>query len=126
MARFSPTLLDHSANPRNAGALDTGNAVGDADLSGRAPRVQIYLVVDRDVIAQASFTAFGCGVTIAAGSVLTELAKGRTLDECRNITGRDIADALDGIPTDKQFCADVVAAALHDAIDKYKGPGHGP
>ncbi len=111
MPRFSDTLLDHARAPRNSGAMLEPDATGKADLDGRAPRVFIYLKAKDGAVSDAGFQALGCGVTIACCSVLTELVKGRPLTECRNLTPKDVIDALDGVPSDKQFCADLAIKA---------------
>ena len=88
MSRFSETLLDHARSPRNGGPLPSASAVGKASLHGRAPYVTIYLDIQDGTISQAQFTAFGCGVTIASCSALTEMLVGRTLDDGRQARWR--------------------------------------
>ena len=119
MPRHSSTLLDHFNSPRNAGKLDSPTIVGEADRADRAPRVTIYLQIAGERISQASFTAFGCGVTIACCSVLTVLATGRSVHHCRDIEAADIITELGGVPAGKQFCASVAVAALRDALGKF-------
>ncbi|MCH7725477.1 MAG: iron-sulfur cluster assembly scaffold protein [Planctomycetes bacterium] len=116
MPRFSQTLLDHARSPRNAGKLDRADAVGEASLHGRAPYTTVYLTFDGDVIAQASFEAFGCGVTIASCSALTEIIVGKTEEECLGIESETVMKALNGIPADKAFCAELAVEALRMAI----------
>ena len=118
MSRFSPTLLDHFRNPRNAGKMDNPDAIAESRLSGGGPCVRLRLRIDDGVITQASFLAFGCGVTIAACSALTKLIQNCTVDSCLSLRGDDVVDALDGIPPDKRFCADIVMDALRDALLK--------
>lgn len=118
MPRFSPKLTEHFNTPRNAGEIALPTVVGEANRAGRARRVTIYLKVEDNLVSQASFTTFGCGVTIACCSALTELATGRSIDECHSIKAADIVAELDGIPADKQFCAGVAVAALRQAIEK--------
>jgi NifU-like protein len=116
--RFSATLLDHARNPRNGGELESPDAVGKASLGGRAPYTTIYLKVADDIVLQASFQTFGCGVSIACASVLTETVKGLTLEQCRGINEQSIVEQLDGVPPDKQFCAALVLDALRDALEQ--------
>lgn len=121
MPRFSATLLDHAESPRNGGKLDSANAVGMASLNGQAPYTTIHLrIEENEAIADAKFEAFGCGVTIAACSALTELVIGQTVSEAEELSPTDITSALDGIPPDKQFCAHLANSALHNAIESWR------
>jgi nitrogen fixation NifU-like protein len=116
MDRFSQTLMDHFQDPRNRGEMREPDAVGAGNLQGSPPFVTVYLQFDGTRIASAMFEAAGCGVTIACASCLTELIVGLTRDECTLITAQGLAQALDGIPPDKEYCADVVIDALRQAI----------
>ena len=84
----------------------------------------IYIKVkkenDKEIIEDISFQTFGCAAAIATSSMITELAKGKTLDEAYNITRNDVAAALDGLPPIKMHCSNLAADALRDAIDKYR------
>jgi nitrogen fixation NifU-like protein len=113
MPRYSETLLEHARAPRNGGEMPDAHAVGTADLDGRAPRIWLYVKKSGGRITHASFQAFGCGVTNACCSVLTELITERSLVDCRKLTARDLVSALDGIPEDKRFCADLAIKALN-------------
>ena len=116
MPRFSPTLLDHAQNPRNAGDMRDASLVGNADLRGGAPKVQLFIKVEADKVVAASFLAFGCGVTIASMSMLTNLIVGRTLGGCCELCIEELVEALNGIPGDKRFCGDLAISALREAI----------
>jgi NifU-like protein involved in Fe-S cluster formation len=96
------------------------DAVGEADLRGRAPRFTIYLKANGDRVTQARFQTFGCGYSIAACSALTEMVTGKTISECQAITPDQVVAALDGMPEEKRFCADLAVAALRDALEKLK------
>ena len=121
MPPYSKTLMDHVVSFRNGGAMDSPDAVGRASLGGRAPRVAIYLRIRHSIVVEATFQTFGCGVSIACCSVLTEMVRGNTMEECREFDGATIAKALDGIPEDKQFCADMAIEALRNALDGVGG-----
>jgi NifU-like protein involved in Fe-S cluster formation len=108
--------MDHFESPRNAGALQPPRAMGEAALPGGAPRVKLYCRLEGDVVRRASFEAAGCGVTIACCSVLTELIEGRPINECLAITAEQVETALDGLPYEKRFCANLAVAALHRAL----------
>lgn len=116
MSRFSDTLLDHARSPRHAGELSEYTVTGHADLNGSAPRITMYLLIADNHIVDAAFKAFGCGVTIASCSALTSEAIGKDVDQCLDLNRSTILKALDGIPDDKQFCADLAIDALRDAI----------
>jgi NifU-like protein involved in Fe-S cluster formation len=90
--------------------------IGRGSLNGRAPYTEIYLKVANQTVLRASFTTFGCGASIACASVATELLTGRSLVDCLAISEAEISDALDGLPSDKQFCAGIVAVAVRDAV----------
>ena len=115
-APYSSTLWDHFNSPRNAGELKDADAVGKANINGRAPRFAIYLKAIDDKVAKASFQTFGCGYSIAACSALTEMVTGKTIAECWGITADHVVAALDGMPEEKRFCADMAVAALRDAL----------
>lgn len=119
MPRFSETLLDHARNPRAFGRDGSANTVGISSFGGRPPTIELYLRVEEDIIVKASFHATGCGVAIATGSVLTEMIFNQQVCECARIQSSDICDELNGIPSDKRFCAEVTIAALKNALDNF-------
>jgi NifU-like protein involved in Fe-S cluster formation len=126
MDRFSAKLLDHFYHPRNPGAREDADIIGRGSLDGRPPRTEIYLKLADGVVGGTGFTTFGCGTAIACASVLTELISGKSLEDCRTITAGTLIDALDGVPDDKRFCADIAASALADALRQWtelKVPG---
>lgn len=110
--------MEHFHSPRNAGEMAAATAAGTATRNGNAPRVTIYLKVDDEAVAAASFTTVGCGATIACCSALTEMVTGQPVEECRMIAAQQVIDALDGIPSDKDFCAQIAVNALCDALSK--------
>jgi nitrogen fixation NifU-like protein len=109
--------MDHFESPRNAGRMSEPDCVGEADIAGRAPRITLYVKLCGPSIEHASFQSFGCGAAIAAGSVLTELVKNRTIEECRALTASDVEEALGGLPANKRFCAALAVLALSNALD---------
>jgi nitrogen fixation NifU-like protein len=117
-SRFSDTLMEHFQSPANRGPMECPNFIGTGSLDGYPPFVTLFLRTDADRVEAAAFEAEGCGVTIACGSMLTELVQGRSLAECRQLTAHALAEALDGIPPGKEYCADVAIRALQDAIKK--------
>lgn len=118
MSRYSSLVMEHFEDPRNCGTLAAPDAVGQSGHSGRAPRMTIQLQVKGDVVRQAMFQAFGCGFSIACGSMLTELAVNCTVSACREITAEQLDAALEGLPPDKHHCPLLAVAALRDALDQ--------
>ena len=116
--------MDHFKNPRNMGALKDADAVGEHGNPICGDLMHIYIKVKErngsEIIDDISFQTFGCAAAIATSSMITELAKGKTLDEAINITRDDIADSLDGLPPIKLHCSNLAADALQDAIKKYR------
>ncbi|HEY2826750.1 MAG TPA: iron-sulfur cluster assembly scaffold protein [Pirellulales bacterium] len=119
MQPYSAAMLSHFQSPRNSGALPDPDIIGRGDLDGRPPRTEIYAKFDGNVIHQTGFTTFGCGASIASASALTQLISGQPIDFCRRIEVRDILTALDGLPTEKEFCAAIAIAALQDLIRQW-------
>ena len=117
MPRFSETLMDHAQSPRNRGTLRHADRVGVAGIPGRGRSIVLQLVLDGQRVSAAGFQAQGCGVTIAAASMLTELVIGKTLAQCGEVTTQQLAAALDGMPADKLDRAALAVAALHGALE---------
>jgi nitrogen fixation protein NifU and related proteins len=122
MARFSETLTEHVMAPQNAGVLENPDLTGHAGTPGRGAFLILFLKVQSDRIVAARYQTYGCGPTIAAGSMLTELIVGRTIDECRALTVEDLILALDGVPPDKLHCPALAIGALRDALRDVRGP----
>ncbi len=117
---YSDKVLDHFRHPRNSGTLE-----GDDVAKGRIGNpvcgdlMEIYIKVRDKRIEDIKFKAFGCGSAVATASMVTELAKGKSLTEAARITRQDVADDLDGLPPVKMHCSNLAADALHDAINNY-------
>ncbi|MHA1270260.1 MAG: Fe-S cluster assembly scaffold protein NifU [Candidatus Helarchaeota archaeon] len=119
--QYSEKVLDHFRNPRNVGTLDGDDvAIGRVGNPVCGDLMEIYIKVKDDVITDIKFKTFGCGSAIATSSMITEIAKGKTLDEALKITRQDVADELDGLPPIKMHCSNLAADALHDAINNYR------
>jgi len=116
--------MDHFKNPRNMGALKDADAIGEYGNPICGDLMHIYIKVKeengQEIIDNISFQTFGCAAAIATSSMITELAKGKTLDEAMNISRDDVADSLDGLPPIKLHCSNLAADALQDAIKKYR------
>ncbi|RKO66805.1 iron-sulfur cluster assembly scaffold protein [Desulfofundulus salinus] len=118
-SQFSDVVIDHANNPRNIGSIE--DADGYASVTGLCgDTIQIWLKVTDGKIGEITFWTDGCGTTIAAGSMVTELARGKALPEALQITPRDVLDALGGLPEESVHCAFLAANALHEAIKDYR------
>lgn len=116
---YNTTVLDYFHNPRNAGELPNAAAVGDAVNPACGDRMRLYLAITEDRITQARFKTFGCIAAIASSSRLTELLGGRTLDEARALTNRDVVAALGGLPEGKETCSVLAERGLRAALEDY-------
>ncbi len=96
MAKFSETLTEHVMAPRNCGRLESPDAMGHAGTPDRGAFMVLFLKLDGDRIAAAKYQTYGCGTTIASGSMLTEMIIGRTIAECRMLAAEDIIDGFRG------------------------------
>jgi nitrogen fixation NifU-like protein len=116
VGKYSETLMDHVTAPRNSGVMDDPDATGLAGTPGKGPFMVIYLKVREGTVAAAKFQTYGCGPTIASGSMLTEMIIGRTIEECTKLTADDLILALDGVPPDKLHGPALAIGALRDAL----------
>ena len=121
MGRFSSILRDHLANPRNAGRLERADTVGRGGSPRRPPFMDVYLRIDSGIVREVTFETFGCGAAIAAGSMLTEMVKGRSVEDCLALTQKQLTDALGGLPADKTWCAQLAIDSMRSALSKNHG-----
>ena len=126
MAKYSETLTEHVMSPRNGGAIECPDLTGHAGAPGRGAFMILYLKVEDERIAVAKYHTVGCGPTIASGSMLTEMIKGKSIAECRELTVENLIDALDGVPPDKLHCPALAIGALKDALAHWPDPPKGP
>lgn len=122
---YSEKVLDHFRNPRNVGEIEDADGYGKVGNPVCGDLMEIYIKVDDNIIKDIKFKTFGCGSAIATSSMVTELAKGMNLDEAMNITRKDVADELDGLPPKKMHCSNLAADALHAAIEDYRAKMEG-
>ena len=118
---YSEKVMEHFRNPRNMGEILDADGVGTVGNPVCGDMMYIYIKVQDDRIADIKFKTFGCGAAIATSSMITELAKGKTLEEAMRITRKDVAESLDGLPPIKMHCSNLAADGLHAAIKDYLG-----
>jgi nitrogen fixation NifU-like protein len=116
---YSEKVMDHFTNPRNVGEIENANGVGEVGNPTCGDIMRIYLQVKDNIIEDVKFKTFGCGAAIATSSMVTELVKGKTLEEAQKITNAAVAEALDGLPPLKMHCSNLAADALQEAINDY-------
>ena len=124
--RYSPILLDHFLNPRNAGLMRQPDGVGVDEYAGCGDLARFFLRVRDGRVSEVRFQTYGCGPTIAAASAASERVTGRAVEELVNIKAQEVEDAVDGLPDDRKHAADVVAGALRAAaLDALQRPRDG-
>jgi len=116
---YSEKVLEHFRNPRNVGEFDQPDGVGVEGNPVCGDLMEIQILVEDGRIKDARFKTFGCGSAIATSSMVTEMAKGKTLEEALTITREHVAGELDGLPPQKMHCSNLAADALHKAIRNY-------
>jgi NifU-like protein involved in Fe-S cluster formation len=120
--RYSPTLVDHFLNPRNAGLMRDPDATGEGEFDGCGDLARVFLRVRDGRVAEARFQAYGCGPTIAAASAASELVTLRPVDDLVHLKPEEVERALDGLPDDRRHAAEVVTgaivAAAHDWLNR--------
>jgi nitrogen fixation NifU-like protein len=117
---YSKKVMDHFMNPRNVGTIENPDGYGKVGNPVCGDLMEMYLKVKDDTIEDIKFKTFGCGSAIATSSMVTELAKGKHVDEAIKITRKDVADELEGLPPQKMHCSNLAADALHEAIKDYQ------
>ncbi len=127
MAQYSDVVMDHFTNPRNVGEIEDADGVGEVGNPVCGDMMTFYIKVGEDGrLEDVKFKTFGCGAAIAVSSMVSEMAKGKTVEEALEITRDDVARELGGLPKQKMHCSNLGADALHKAIEDYlerKGGG---
>ena len=122
MAQYSEEVMDHFTNPRNVGEIEDADGVGEVGNPVCGDMMTFYIKVDDDDrLEDVKFKTFGCGAAIAVSSMVSEMAKGKTIDEAMQISRDDVAQELGGLPKQKMHCSNLGADALHLAIEDYQG-----
>lgn len=115
---YSETVIDHSMNPRNLEELPDADGYGSA-VGSCGDDMEIWLRVRNGTISNANFWTNGCSTTVASGSMVTEMAKGKSVMKAQRINQKDVLTALDGLPKESEHCAQLAANSLKEAINDY-------
>jgi nitrogen fixation NifU-like protein len=113
---YNKTVMDHFRSPRNVGVIEDADGVGEVGNPLCGDMMTIYLKIKDEHIADIKFQTFGCGSAIAVSSMITEIAKGKSLADAKQLTNKDVAKALEGLPKNKLHCSNLGADALQLAI----------
>ncbi|MEA2097521.1 MAG: iron-sulfur cluster assembly scaffold protein [Patescibacteria group bacterium] len=117
---YTKKVIQHFTNPHNNGKMKKADAIGKAGNPICGDLMKIYLKINKDIIKDIKFETLGCVTAIATSSMITDLAKGKTLIEAMKINNKDIAESLEGLPPTKMHCSNLATDALHDAIRIYR------
>jgi len=119
MPIYSEKVMDHFMNPRNVGEIEDADGIGEVGNPVCGDMMTFYIKVKDNHLNDIKFKTFGCGAAIAVSSIVSEMAKGKTLEEARKITPALVAEELQGLPKNKYHCSNLGAQALNKAIDDY-------
>ncbi len=121
MPVYSEKVMDHFTNPRNVGEIENPDGVGEEGNPVCGDMMTFHIKVKDNRLEDVKFKTFGCGAAIAVSSMVSEMAKGKTLEEAMKITPKSVADKLEGLPKQKFHCSNLGAQALNKAIQDYLG-----
>ena len=116
---YSDKVMEHFRNPRNVGEIENPDGIGHVGNPVCGDIMELYIKVNDSTIVDAKFKTFGCGVTIAVSSMVTEILKGKSIKNALNISNQAVAEALDGLPPPKMHCAVLSQELIKSAIDDY-------
>lgn len=119
MEAYSEKVMDHFRNPRNVGEIENPDGIGHVGNPLCGDIMELYIKVEDNTIVDAKFKTFGCGAAIATSSMVTELVKGKSIDEALAISNKAVAEALGGLPPIKMHCSVLAEQALKSAIEDY-------
>ncbi|MEA3229955.1 MAG: Fe-S cluster assembly scaffold protein NifU [archaeon] len=121
---YSDKVMEHFKNPKNVGEIKDPDGIGEVGNPTCGDIVKITIKVKDKKIRDIKFKTFGCVAAIATSSMITELAKGKTIEEAENISKKDVSDALKGLPPIKEHCSNLAADALKKAVNNYREKNH--
>jgi len=118
---YSEKVMEHfiNINPRNVGEISDASGMREEGDEICGDFIRLFIKVEDNILSELKFKAFGCAAAIATGSMTTELAGGKTLDEGLKLTPEEVAEALGGLPPHKMDCSNLTVKALHEAIENY-------
>ncbi len=116
---YSEKVMEHFRNPRNVGEIENPDGIGHVGNPVCGDIMELYIKVDNGIISDAKFKTFGCGAAIATSSMVTELVKGKSVEEALEISNKAVAEALGGLPPIKMHCSVLAEEALKSAIGDY-------
>lgn len=117
---YNEKVMEHFSNPRNVGEISDADGVGQVGNPVCGDIMKIFIKVKDDIIEDIKFKTFGCGAAIATSSMVTEMVKGKSLNEALKISNKAVAEALGGLPPVKMHCSNLAADALHAAIEDFQ------
>jgi len=116
---YNKKVMDHFMSPRNVGEIKDADGIGEVGNPVCGDMMTFYIKVRDNKLDDVKFKTFGCGAAIAVSSMVSEMAKGKTLDEALKISNKNVAKELGGLPKNKLHCSNLGADALHKAIENY-------
>jgi nitrogen fixation NifU-like protein len=116
---YSKKVMEHFSNPRNVGEIEDADGVGRVGSPSCGDTMEIYIKVKDGVLTDVKFRTFGCAAAIASSSMMTEMAKGKTIEKVLEITRDDVAGELGGLPQPKMHCSNLASDAIRAAIENY-------
>lgn len=119
MPVYSQTVMEHFMNPRNVGEIENPDGIGEVGNPVCGDMMTFYIKVKDNRLEDIKFKTFGCGAAIAVSSMVSEMAKGKTLEEVMKISPKSVVDELKGLPKQKFHCSNLGAQALQKAIKNY-------
>lgn len=119
MVAYNEKVMQHFINPQNVGEIPDADGVGEVGNPVCGDMMTFYIKVKDNKLEDVKFKTFGCGAAIAVSSMVSQIAKGKTIEEALKITNKDVADELGGLPKNKLHCSNLGADALHAAIKNY-------
>ena len=119
MALYSEKVMDHFRNPRNVGAIENADGVGEVGNAKCGDIMKIYLKIEDEVVTDVKFETFGCGSAIASSSMATEMIKGKPVSEVLKLTNQAVTEALGGLPAHKVHCSVLAEEAVRAAVMEY-------
>ncbi len=118
-SQYSKKVMEHFKNPRNVGEIENPDGIGHVGNPVCGDIMELYIKVEDGIIIDAKFKTFGCGAAIATSSMVTEIVKGKSIEEALRISNKTVAEALDGLPALKMHCSVLAEDALKLAIEDY-------